>query len=73
MKSTVEQVEGFKQKLEIEMVDAKQQEEEINKLIEIVGKESLIVEEEQKLANVEQDKTTELADEAVRIKAREDK
>ena len=55
------------------MVDAKQQEEEINKLIEIVGKESLIVEEEQKLANVEQDKTTELADEAAKIKAKADK
>lgn len=72
MKSTTEQVEGLKQKLEIKMVDVKQQEEETNKLIEIVGKESLIAEEEQKLANIEQDKTTALADEAARIKAEAD-
>ena len=68
MKSTTEQVEGLKEKLEIKMVDVKKQEEETNALIEIVGKESLIAEEEQKLANIEQDKTTALANEAKRIK-----
>ena len=72
MKSTTEQVEGLKQKLEIKMVDVKQQEDETNKLIEIVGKESLIAEEEQKLANIEQDKTTALADNAAKIKAEAD-
>uniref|UniRef100_A0A7S3JKK7 Uncharacterized protein n=1 Tax=Euplotes harpa TaxID=151035 RepID=A0A7S3JKK7_9SPIT len=68
MQSTTEQVEGLKQQLEIKMVDVKKQEEETNVLIEIVGKESLIAEEEQKLANIEQDKTTALANEAKRIK-----
>ncbi len=68
MKSTTEQVEGLKQQLEIKMVDVKKQEEETNVLIEIVGKESLIAEEEQRLANIEQDKTTALANEANKIK-----
>lgn len=68
MKSTTEQVEGLKQQLEIKMVDVKKQEEETNVLIEIVGKESLIAEEEQRLANIEQEKTTALANEAKKIK-----
>lgn len=72
MESTTEQVEGLKEKLEIKMVDVKQQEEETNALIEIVGKESLIAEEEQKLANIEQDKTTACADEAAAKKAEAD-
>lgn len=68
MKSTTEQVEGLKQKLELKMVDVKKQEEETDKLIEIVGKESLIAEAEQAIANVEQEKTTSLANEAKKIK-----
>lgn len=73
MQSTTEQVEGLKQQLEVKMVDVKQQEEETNALIEVVGKESLIAEEEQKLANVEQEKTTALAEEAKKIKDEADK
>ena len=73
MASTTEQVEGLKEKLELKMVDVRKQEEETNALIEIVGKESLIAEEEQKLANIEQEKTTALADEAKRVKGEADK
>jgi dynein heavy chain, axonemal len=72
MKSTTEQVEGLKEKLEIKMVDVKQQEEETNKLIEKVGHESLIAEEEQKKANIEEEKTTALANEAKRVKGEAD-
>ena len=68
MKSTTEQVEGLKQQLELKMVNVKKQEEETNVLIEIVGNVSLIAEEEQRLANIEQDKTTALANEAKQIK-----
>jgi len=68
MLSTTEQVEGLKEKLVIKMVDVKQQEEETNILIEKVGHESLIAEEEQKKANIEQEKTEALAAEAKKIK-----
>ena len=68
IKSTTEQVEGLKQQLELKIVDVKKQEEETNVLIEIAGKESLIAEEEQRLANIEQDKTTALENEAKQIK-----
>ena len=64
MKETTEQVEGLKKELDIKMIDVGQKKEATERLLEVVGRESLEAEKEQNIAVEEEKKTIALSTEA---------
>jgi dynein heavy chain len=64
MQETTEQVEGLKKELDIKMIDVGEKKEATNKLLEVVGRESLEAEREQGIAEEEEAKTIALSQEA---------
>lgn len=57
--TTREKVEGLQEDLKIMMVEVEKQKVETDILIQKVGQESAVAEEEQALANIEEEKTNE--------------
>jgi len=64
MKSTTDQVDALKNLLVVKMVDVEVEKEKTDKLIEIVGKESLEAQKEADLASIQETETNELANAA---------
>lgn len=73
MKSTVEQVEGLQQLLEIKMVDVGIEKEKTNELIEFVGKESVDAEIEANAASIQAKETEDITTSANATKQEADK
>lgn len=73
MESTTKEVDKLKAQLVEKMVEVREKQEDTNKLIKVVTAESEIAAGEQEKANVEEEATTSLADNASQIKGNADK
>jgi len=72
METTTEQVAKLQEKLEIKMVEVDAEKKSTNELIEIVSKETEIAENEQQIANVQEEETIALTNQANETKAAAD-
>lgn len=72
MAETESKVKGLQDELKIKMVEVSKKRTETDILIDKVGRESLMAEDESKIANEEEDKTNIASNEAEKIKAEAD-